>query len=67
MTRTTVTSTLHVTISTRPRGRVRRWIGLHLALLGLHLHHGGLRLAMPEIKVTDTLEVDNGGPAEDVQ
>lgn len=58
MTRTTVTSTLHVTISTRPRSRVRRWIGMHLALLGLYVHHAGLALAMPKIVMDETLEVD---------
>lgn len=65
MTRTTVTSTLHVTISTRPRSRVRRWIGMHLALLGLYIHHGGLAIALPKIVLDETLEVDEGVTEEE--
>ena len=65
MTKTTVTSTLHVTISTRPRSRVRRWIGMHLALLGLYVHHAGLHLALPKIVMTDKLEVEEGELTEE--
>lgn len=64
MTRTTMTTTLHVTISTRPRSRLRRWIGMHLALLGLYVHHAGLHLAMPKIVMDETLEVDGDPEAE---